>query len=325
MGMIKLNNMLAKISVSILLLLGLACKTSKPSAVSVEAAKANQAEVTQMMEALTSDDMAGRDSGTEGIEKAAVLLETTFKSYGVNPYFETYRDRLSNFDKATDNIVGVIPGTDPKLGEEIVLFGAHYDHIGKGKPNGADDIANGANDNASGTTVVMQLAKYFAKRGGNKRTLVFALFSAEEKGLLGSKHLAQKMKAQNAPLYAMFNFEMVGVPLVDKDYLVYATGYEKSNMAEVVNGVAEQKIVGFLPTAKEYNLFQRSDNYPFHEEFGVPSQTFSTFDFTNFEHYHGVGDEMELMDMAHMTELINTMAPVLEKVVNQAEQKIKYN
>ena len=281
--------------------------------------------VGEIMNFLASDDLQGRDSGSPGIEKAAVFIEKIFEASSLKPYFISYRDTLSNYEKPAYNIVGVLEGTDAQLKNEFIVIGAHYDHIGTRSPINGDTIANGANDNAAGTTTVLELARYFGNAKTNKRSLVFALFSAEEKGLLGSKHLAKKLKEQQFKLYTMLNFEMVGVPLVGKDYLVYASGYERSNMADICNGYAGEKLVGFLPTAKEFNLFMRSDNYPFHNEFAVPSQTFSTFDFTNFDHYHKVGDEASLMDFEHMATVVNKFIPVIEGIANAAEQEIKYN
>ena len=281
--------------------------------------------VGEIMNFLASDDLQGRDSGSPGIEKAAVFIEKIFEASSLKPYFISYRDTLSNYEKPAYNIVGVLEGTDAQLKNEFIVIGAHYDHIGTRSPINGDTIANGANDNAAGTTTVLELARYFGNAKTNKRSLVFALFSAEEKGLLGSKHLAKKLKEQQFKLYTMLNFEMVGVPLVGKDYLVYASGYERSNMADICNGYAGEKLVGFLPTAKEFNLFMRSDNYPFHNEFAVPSQTFSTFDFTNFEHYHKVGDEASLMDFEHMATVVNKFIPVIEGIANAAQQEIKYN
>ena len=281
--------------------------------------------VGEVMNFLASDDLQGRDSGSPGIEKAAAFIENFFKENSLKPYFTSYRDTLSNYEKAAYNIVGVLEGMDPQLKNEFIVIGAHYDHIGTKSPISGDTIANGANDNAAGTTAILELARYFGNAKKNKRSLVFALFSAEEKGLLGSKHLAKKLKEQEFNLYAMLNFEMVGVPMVGKDYLVYASGYERSNMAEICNGYAGEKLVGFLPTAKEFNLFMRSDNYPFHNEFAVPSQTFSTFDFTNYDHYHKVGDEASLMDFNHMATVVNKFIPVIEGIANAAQKEIKYN
>ena len=285
----------------------------------------NTATVGEIMNFLASDELQGRNSGSLGIEKAAVYIEKIFKANSLKPYFISYRDTLSNYEKAAYNIVGVLEGTDAQLKNEFIVIGAHYDHIGTRSPINGDTIANGANDNAAGTTAVLELARYFGNAKTNKRSLVFALFSAEEKGLLGSKHLSKKLRGQEFNLYTMLNFEMVGVPMVGKDYLVYASGYERSNMADICNGYAGEKLVGFLPTAKEFNLFMRSDNYPFHNEFAVPSQTFSTFDFTNYDHYHKVGDEASLMDFGHMATLVNKFIPVIEGIANASQKEIKYN
>jgi leucyl aminopeptidase len=280
--------------------------------------------VAKSMEFLASDALKGRDAGSEGIDAAADFIAKRFAAQGIEPYFETYRDTLGNFSEATFNVVGVLEGSDPLLKNEYILVGAHYDHIGLITPENDDAIANGANDNASGTTTVLEMARYFGKVRTNKRSIIFALFSAEEKGLLGSKHLAKKIKADSLDLYVMLNFEMVGVPMVGKDHLVYLTGYELSNMVAISNGYANEKVVGFLPKAKEFSLFKRSDNYAFHTAFNVPSQTFSTFDFTNFDHYHKVGDENEKMDYEHMVLVINKMIPVVEGIANAAVKEIIY-
>ncbi len=282
--------------------------------------------VIKTLSYLTSDELEGRDSGSEGIEKAAVYLENLLKENGIKPYFKTYRDTLSNFDKPAFNIVGYIEGSDKKLKNEFVVIGAHYDHIGmlQNGVNG-DVIVNGANDNATGTTAVTEVAKYFAKFKNNKRSVLFVFFSAEEKGLLGSKHLAAKLKEQKMDLYFMFNFEMIGVPMKDKGMDFYLTGFGKSNMATTMNEYAGEKLVGYLPIETKYMLFRASDNYPFFTEFNVPAQTVSTFDFENFQFYHQPDDEFELMDTKHMTTVISKTIPVLEKMINAPKKEIKLN
>ena len=281
--------------------------------------------VIKTLSYLTSDELEGRNSGSEGIEKAAVYLENLLKANDIKPYFKTYRDTLSNFDKPAFNIVGYIEGTDKKLKNEFVVIGAHYDHIGRIKAVNGDDIGNGANDNASGTTAVTEVAKYFAKFKNNKRSILIVFFSAEEKGLLGSRHLAAKLKEQKMDLYFMFNFEMIGVPMKDKGMDFYLTGFGKSNMATTMNEYAGEKLVGYLPIETKYMLFRASDNYPFFTEFNVPAQTVSTFDFENFEFYHQPDDEFELMDTKHMTTVISKTIPVLEKMINAQTKEIKLN
>lgn len=282
-------------------------------------------EVDDIVTYLASDELEGRDTGSEGIEKAATYIENYFKDLGVKPYFNTYRDNFEVKGKKAFNVIGYLEGNDPNLKNEYVILGAHYDHIGFAEEVDGDKIANGANDNAAGVGTVMAMAKYFAKTKSNKRSILFTLFSAEEKGLLGSKYLAETLKKEDLNLYLMLNFEMVGVPLINKDYVAYASGYERSNLAEKMNEYAGKKIVGFFPKAKEYQLFYRSDNYPFFKEFKVPSHTFCTFDFTNFDHYHKVGDEADIMDFEHMANFVNTFLPAVKQAINAETQEIKMN
>lgn len=282
----------------------------------------NNEKVAEIMNFLASDELQGRETGSEGIAKAADFIETSFKENGIAPYFSSYRDTLVNFDQPAFNIVGFVEGKDPLLKKQFIIIGAHYDHIGTLTEENGDSIANGANDNASGTTTVLELARYFGAMRDNRRSIIFALFSAEEKGLIGSKHLAQKLKGQNLNLYAMLNFEMVGVPLSGRNYDMYVTGYRNSNLAEICNRYAKEKLVGFLPSAADMNLFQRSDNYPFFSEFNVPAQTFCTFDFTNFNHYHKVGDENALMNFDHMASIINKSIPVVKGIANSPIKEI---
>ena len=286
---------------------------------------AKQENVSNTLKFLASDENEGRDSGSKGIEKASIFLENMMKENNIKPYFKTYRDTLSNFDKPAYNIVGFIEGNDSKLKNEYVIIGAHYDHIGKIAAVNGDEIANGANDNASGSTAVSEVMKYFAKYKTNKRSLIIVFFSAEEKGLLGSKHLAKKLKAANLDLYFMFNFEMIGVPMQNKDFLLYLTGFGKTNMASKINEYAGEKVIGYIPAETKYQLFRASDNYPFFTEFEVPAQTVSTFDFENFDFYHKPGDEFELMDTKHMTNVVNTMIPVLETMMNKPTKEITIN
>lgn len=288
-----------------------------------KASEISEADISRDLEYLASDELRGRETGTEGIEKAASYIENQFEEANIKPYYQTYRDSFEVNGKYGYNLVGVLEGTDPQLKTEYIILGAHYDHIGMDKVVAGDSIANGANDNATGTVSVMELARHFSKVGSNKRSIMFILFSAEEMGLEGSKHSASKLKNEGLDLYAMVNFEMIGIPMQGKDYQAYLTGYEKSNMAEKFNTYSGANILGFLPQAKEYNLFQRSDNYPFFQQFQVPAQTISTFDFTNYDYYHHVSDEAENMDYAHMANLIDSVIPGLTKMINSEEKEIK--
>jgi Zn-dependent M28 family amino/carboxypeptidase len=278
--------------------------------------------VSTRLEYLTSDLLEGRDTGTKGGALAAAHLENYFKSLSILPYFESYRDTLSNFEKPAYNVVGFLEGTDPKLKHEFIIFSAHYDHIGIiDKKVKNDSIANGANDNATGCLAVAEIARYFSSQKNNKRSILFVFFSGEEKGLLGSRHLAAKLKSENFNLYSMLNFEMIGVPM-KRDFLTYITGYNKSNMAEKMNEYAGKKTVGFLQAELHYRLFMASDNFPFFLEFNVPAQTVSTFDFENYQYYHHVSDDFSQMNTEFMTEYIQEMLPIVTKMVNASEKEI---
>ena len=282
--------------------------------------------VKEIVTYLASDALEGRNTGSQGIEEAANYIENKFKDYGVKPYFDTYRDDFKIDSLDAFNVVGFLEGTDPKLKDEVVIIGAHYDHIGRrAKPVEGDSIGNGANDNASGTSVVIAMAKNFAARKNNKRSVMFALFSGEEMGLRGSRHLAERLKNENLNLYTMVNFEMLGVPFPDRDYQVFATGYDLSNMAEVLNKYAGNKLVGKSDEAAKFNLFKRSDNYAFYQQFKMPAQTISSCALTNFDFYHHVDDEADIMDYNHMASAINNLFPAMEGMINAPTQEIKMN
>lgn len=282
-------------------------------------------ETTNILSYLASDELEGREAGSPGIEKAAVFIENYFTVLGLKPFFATYRDTLSNFEAPAYNIVGLLEGTDPELKNQYIIIGAHYDHIGQGRVNNGDIIANGANDNAAGTTTVLALAKHFAKSKSNKRSLIFVLFSAEEKGLLGAKHLAEKLKATDKDYYLMLNFEMLGVPMRETPGKAYVTGFDLTNLAQKVNEFAGEPLIVRLEKAVEFNLFRRSDNLPFYEQLKIPAQTFSTFDFTNSPYYHHVDDEVENLSPDSMFVLIEKLIPPIEKLINTPTKEVKFH
>ena len=310
-----------KIITLLILLIIFSCKSSVKT--ESKTITITNSELETIVAYLASDELQGRNTGSEGIEKAATYLENQLKSYEVKPYFETYRDYFKVDSINAFNIAGVIEGNDPKLKNEYIIIGAHYDHIGISKKIVANDsIANGANDNAAGTSSVLAMAKYFAARKNNKRSLLFVLFSAEEKGLLGSKHLADKLKSENINLYTMVNMEMIGVPFKDRDYVAFATGYDKSNMANKMNEYLGSNVIGFSEISKKYNLFRQSDNYAFYKAFDLPCHTISSCDLSNYDYYHHVDDEADKLDYNHMANLINKIIPGIEKMSNTATKEI---
>lgn len=202
------------------------------------------------------------------------------------------------------NVVGIIPGrTRP---DEMVLFSAHYDHLGIGKPVGQDSIYNGANDDASGTTAVMALARHFAKGPRPERTLVFAAFTAEESGGYGSRYFSQQLDP--ARVQAMFNIEMIGTESKWGRGSAYITGFEKTDFGTILQRNLEG--TGFIFHPDPYpaqNLFYRSDNATL-AALGVPAHTISTSKMDSEKFYHTVDDEIGTLDVDNMTRIIRAIA-----------------
>jgi Zn-dependent M28 family amino/carboxypeptidase len=211
------------------------------------------------------------------------------------------------------NVVGILPGKSKK--NEIVIFSAHYDHLGVGKPDEkGDSIFNGANDDASGTTAVLMLADYFAKKRNNARTLVFATFTAEEIGEFGSQYFSGQFNPDS--VMAMFNIEMIGTESKWGTNSAYITGYDRSNMGEIL----EKNLTGtgftFYPDPyPQQNLFYRSDNASL-ARLGVPAHTISTSKMDSEKYYHTRGDEISTLDMANMARIIKAIAISSTSIVN---------
>ncbi|UII23716.1 M28 family metallopeptidase [Fulvivirga ligni] len=273
--------------------------------------KSEVSETERILTDLASDNFGGRKPGTAGYEATMTYVESFFKKNKIKPFFETYRDTLMVKDVPSANIVGLIGDHD--LSKKHVVIGAHLDHLGPSK-NAADSIFNGANDNAAGSTAVLKVAKALNKMKFDYN-LILVLFTGEESGLVGSRHLAKKLKGMDLNLAYMLNFEMIGKMLTTGADQVYITGYDKSDLAAKMNDIAGRDFVVFLPEEVSYGLFRRSDNYAFYQEFGVPSHTLSTFDFKNYDHYHKESDEVQLMDIDNMNDVINTSIEVISQML----------
>jgi leucyl aminopeptidase len=265
----------------------------------------------QLVSQLSSDKMEGRKPGTPGMESATQYIENYFHSINVPPFFDNYRDTLVVRGKESYNIVGLIKSKKPS--NEYILIGAHLDHLGI-RPSKTDSVYNGANDNASGVTAVLQISSILKEYRVNKNVIV-AIFTGEESGLVGSKHLAKRLKEINTPLKLMINFEMIGTALSSGKEKVYVTGFDKSDLTEKINQILNKE---FLTNLEGYDqLFFMSDNYPFFQEFGIPSHTISTFDFQNFDHFHKAGDEVDKLEIENMNSIVNLASLALLKLINE--------
>ena len=268
-------------------------------------------ETKQILYTLASDEMKGRESASGGYQLAADFVTNFFEENGIEPFYPAYKDSLQTKEVWSYNLVGSLSKFDQN--KPTILIGAHLDHIGVKNENEEDPIFNGANDNASGSTAVLQIAKFLATKEWNQNVLV-ALFADEEKGLRGAAHIAQRLKEEGISLAYMVNFEMLGAILTTGENQVYMTGYNLTDMPEKMNAYAPE-FVQFLPEAKQYNLFRRSDNYSFYQIHNIPAQTLSTFDFKNYDYYHKAGDEAEKLDVVNMNKVISTSAYVLAKML----------
>lgn len=202
------------------------------------------------------------------------------------------------------NIAGMIPGkTKP---EEFVVFSGHYDHLGIITPVKGDSIANGADDDASGTTAVITLAKYYKKLNNNARTLIFVAFTAEEIGEFGSQYFAKTVDPDK--VMAMFNIEMIGKASKFGENSAFITGFERSDFGTILQKNLEGTVFKFYPDPyPQQNLFYRSDNASL-AEVGVPAHTISTDQIDTDKLYHTVGDEFSSLDVSNITATIRAIA-----------------
>ena len=213
------------------------------------------------------------------------------------------------------NIVGMIPGkTKP---DESIVFSGHYDHLGIIKPVKGDSIANGADDDASGTTAVITLAKYYQKLHNNARTLIFAAFTAEEIGEFGSQYFATTVNPDK--VVAMFNIEMIGKASKFGENSAFITGFERSDFGTILQKNLEGTAFKFYPDPyPAQNLFYRSDNASL-AAVGVPAHTISTDQIDIDKLYHTVGDEFSSLDVANITSTIRAIALSSRGIVSGAD------
>ena len=213
----------------------------------------------------------------------------------------------------TWNAVGRLKGSDPARAAEVILLTAHLDHLGNAltggrcAPIGSDTICNGADDDASGSTAVLELAEAIAKGPRPKRTVLFAWFGSEEAGGYGARNFLEKPLVPLTSIVANLEFEMIGRsdPAVAAKTL-WLTGYERSNLGVELARQGARLVQDPHP---DKNFFQRSDNYALAIE-GIIAHTVSTFN--NHPEYHTAADDIAHIDFAHMTMAIQSMyAPVM--------------
>jgi hypothetical protein len=229
--------------------------------------------------------------------------ENKLNTYTVNASAEITKQSLTN-------VVAVLPGTEKT--NEVVLYSSHYDHLGTTEDG--KQIFNGADDDASGTTAILNLAQYYANKGNNKRTLMFSAFTAEEIGGFGSKYFSQQLNPDD--VVAMINIEMIGKPSKFGAGTVWMTGMERSNLGALLN----EKLVAldreiYQDPYPEQGLFYRSDNATL-ARLGVPAHSFSSTQLDKDQHYHQTSDDISSLDLSSMHKVISSLATATQSLVD---------
>ncbi|RHW18415.1 M20/M25/M40 family metallo-hydrolase [Sphingomonas gilva] len=203
---------------------------------------------------------------------------------------------------ASSNVVGIIPGSDPAIGKQVVVLSAHLDHVGVGKAVDGDTIYNGAMDNAVGIASMLEVARRFKDSGEKPRRSVMLLaVTAEEKGLVGADYFANNPTVPKETLVANVNLDMPIITFAFED--VVAFGADRSTLGPLVRAAAEKMGVGYSPDPMpEQGFFTRSDHYRFVQQ-GIPAVFLwpgvkgpgkAAFDDFLKNHYHKPSDEVTL-------------------------------
>ena len=267
-----------------------------------------EADFRERVGVLAHDSMRGRATPSPEIEQAARWIAGEFAAMGLEPgggggefiHRYSFRPRRAEADAPpvdAPNVAAILTGGDPERREEYVVFSAHMDHVGVGRPDASgDSIYNGADDDASGTAAVIEIAEAFAAlEEPPPRSLVFLLVSGEERGLLGSRAYADDPPEPVASgrMVANLNMDMVGRNWPDT---IVAIGKEHSDLGATLERVnaahPELGMTAIDDLWPEENFYFRSDHFNFARN-GVPVLFF--FNGTH-EDYHRPSDEPELID-----------------------------
>jgi hypothetical protein len=300
--------------------------TPRPTAAVVDSAG-----VYRLLSALAADSMEGRGTGTRGSMRAATMIAAQMQAIGLAPAGDSgfvqrvplhlapstrgpagqLRPALAPSWEALDtvpaarrltgvNVVGVLRGSDPVLRDEAILVDAHYDHLGIRANATPDSIFNGADDDASGTIAVLEIARMMASGTPPKRTVIFLATTGEEVGLLGTRYYIRSPVHALSKTVANLEIEMIGRPdsLAGGRGKGWLTGYERSTMGEML---AANGIPIVADARPDQNFFMRSDNIAF-ARMGIPAHTLSSYNMHS--DYHGPSDDMTHVDAGHMAEVI---------------------
>jgi hypothetical protein len=288
-------------------------------------ATVSEKSVRKYMGDLASDEMRGRGSATTDELAAAKYIAVQLKLLKIRPagdnggYLQTVKfprrsrgtPNSAPTEATTTNVVAILRGRDQKLAKETVLLSAHLDHLGIGREVNGDKIYNGADDDASGVTAVLELAGALAKGPRPKRTVVFALFGSEEIGGYGARYFQEHPPVPLKSFVANLEFEMIGRPdTAVAPHTLWLTGYERSNLGAELAAHGARLVADPHP---DQHFFQRSDNYVLAQR-GIIAHTVSSYGLHT--DYHRPSDDLAHIDFAHMTEAIASMVEPVRWLVN---------
>lgn len=269
-------------------------------------------DISGWMNYLTDDRLKGRVEGSAENREVTDSIASYFQQLGLLPYkaaqlkhrFYTHPDDTA---VTVSNVIGWLPGTEKP--DEFILISAHFDHVQIGYYHKTDKIYNGANDNASGTSVLLAMARQLVLTGPHKRSILFCAFNAEEAGLLGSIDFAEKIDA--AQIIAGINLEMLGYPQFGKKTLML-TGMNKSTLYPLLKkGLTNASI---RLRRERGDLFERSDNFSFARK-GIPAHTLMASD-DRERCYHRPCDELQRMDLTNMELLTKGIVSAIEGLLD---------
>jgi len=321
---------------AVLLLTGCGTGASAGSATMPESAAVRQGtesitveRIRGHLEVLAHDSLGGRDTPSQGLESAAAYLATELRRFGLGPagtnqtFYQRYpfvrRGAPSDAAPAfPPNVVAVWPGSDPALKDEYVVLTAHFDHVGIGRPVDGDSIYNGADDNASGTAALLEVARAFASLDERpKRSVLFLFVSGEEHGLLGSRWYSDNPTVPIGSIVANINADMIGRNAPDS---IVVIGKEYSSLGEIVDGVGhrhpELGLVVSDDLWPEERFFYRSDHFNFARQ-EIPILFFFS---GVHEDYHRPSDTLDRIDADKITRVARLIFHTTFKVANASDR-----
>jgi aminopeptidase N len=276
------------------------------------------------IEFLAGEELQGRGFGDPGLDQAADYISKGFREAGLEPFsketasfIQSWKERGGEPDREAllKNVIGFIPAANSEFDAESVVIGAHYDHLGRGWPDVRSEnkglVHYGADDNASGVAILMELAQVLGKSLKPERNIVFAAFSEEESGRRGSKHYIKHQKRFPAEkIIGMINLDTVG-RLEKKKLLVLGTDSARE-WPHIFRGIG---YVTGIPIAMVSQKLDSSDHTSFHEV-GVPAvQLFSG---ANLD-YHRPTDTAEKIDLEGLIKVATVTKEALEYLAGRKE------